>query len=140
MQNAILCWLTLDYAEARNCTYTLVTTTTALAAAALSFARTYIRMSWEHQDIHVSHMTPGASVVSGHDAGQTHYILILVCVCVRVRGGGGDEGIFPCVEQVCLYQYLCLVHSSSFLVMIIVSIFVVSNINTDTLCKSSVYC
>ena len=30
-------------------------------------------------------MTLGTSVVSGHDAGQSHYILILVCVCVGVR-------------------------------------------------------
>ena len=64
--------------------------------------------------------------MSGHDAGQSHYILILcVCVsaCVSLRECKDVEGNFPCVEKVCFYQCLCLVHFSSFLVMIIMSKF-----------------
>ena len=46
-----------------------------------------------------------------------------VCVCVCLRECKDVECNFPCVEKVCLYQYLCLVHISSFLVMIIMSRF-----------------
>ena len=60
----------------RNCRYMMATTTAALAAAALLYsqARTYTRKEclWYIAVVAAFHMTPGASVVSGHDTGQSY--------------------------------------------------------------------
>ena len=73
--------------------------------------------------------------MSGHDAGQSHYILILLCVCVSVRMLRVISYVLKKYASISIC--MCLVRISSFLVMIIMSQIVeVSNIHAGIPCTA----